>query len=267
MKIVRLMGGLGNQMFQYAFGVLLGPDTKYDLSWFDETKGNPNVTQREYELGFWNITPVLVQNTKIFGIIKRRKYVENPCNVYNAELLKIKNGVFEGYFQVADYYESIRDRLLQDFMPREKPNAANQKILDLIKRSNSVSLHVRRGDYVKLQRIYGLCDLGYYLRAIEFISTHTGNPHFFIFSDDTQWVIDNLKIDFPYTIVDINHGIDSAWDIWLMAQCKHNIIANSSFSWWGAWLNQNPDKIVIAPKLWKANGARVDNIPSAWTRI
>jgi hypothetical protein len=261
------MGGMGNQMFQYAFGQVLGNKVKYDISWFDEVKNNKNATQREYELDFWNINPSLITSTRICGFIKRKKYIENPENIYNLELLKIKNGVIEGYFQVAQYYEPIRERLLKDFIPRNKPNAKNQKILDLIHRTNSVSIHVRRGDYVKLQHIHGLCDMDYYTRAVGFITNNVKNPHFFIFSDDSKWVIDNLKLDFPYTVVDINHGRDSAWDIWLMANCKHNIVANSSFSWWGAWLNQNPDKIVIAPKQWFADGRETDILPCQWQKL
>ena len=261
------MGGLGNQMVQYAFGIAIGGTVKYDTSWFDETRGNPNVAQREYELDFWNINPALTNKTKIFGVIKRKRYVEKPYNVYNSELLKTKAGVIEGYFQVARYYEPIRKRLVKDIVPRQKPNQQNQKILDLIHKTNSVSIHVRRGDYVKLQHIHGLCDLDYYARAIKFIAEHVTDPHFFIFSDDPQWVTDNLKLDVPCTFVDINHGRDSAWDMWLMANCKHNIIANSSFSWWGAWLNQNSDKIVVAPVQWFADGQLTDIVPPTWQRI
>lgn len=266
MTIIKLMGGLGNQMFQYAFGIAIGGKVKYDASWFDKTRGNPDVTQREYELDFWNINPKLVNTSKIFGFIKRKHIIENPFNVYNPKLLQIKSGCIEGYFQVARYYDSIREQLLKDFVPRQKPTPQNQKILDLIHETNSVSLHVRRGDYVKLQHIHGLCDLDYYARAIKFIAEHITSPHFFIFSDDPQWVTDNLKLDFPCTVVDINHGRDSVWDMWLMANCKHNIIANSSFSWWGAWLNQNPNKIVVAPAQWFADGQLTDIVPPTWQR-
>ena len=263
------MGGLGNQMFQYAFGILLGPNTQYDTSWFSAIKGDKNVTQREYELDFWNINPRLTNKPKkrFFGLLRIKKIHERPENIYNAKLLQTKHGVIQGYFQVAKYYEPIRAQLLQDFTPRNKPNAENKKLLDLISKTNSVSLHIRRGDYVKLQQVHGLCDLDYYKRGIEYIANKIRKPHFFIFSDDTEWVLENLKIDFPYTVVDINHGRDSAWDMYLMAQCKHNIIANSSFSWWGAWLNQNPDKIVIAPMCWFADGTATDIIPQEWQRV
>ena len=269
MKIVRLMGGMGNQMFQYAFGVLLGRNTVYDTSWFNDVKNVPTATQREYELGFWNINPKLIDKLKkkFFGLFKIKKYYEIPENIYNPDLLKIKNGIFEGYFQVAQYYDSIRGILLKDFIPRNKPNSKNKRTLDLIHKTNSVSIHVRRGDYIKLQQVHGLCDLDYYNKSIKHIAKNIKQPYFFVFSDDIQWVKDNLKINFPCEFIDFNHGRDSTWDMWLMANCKHNIIANSSFSWWGAWLNQNPDKIVIAPKQWFANGTKTDIVPQNWKRM
>lgn len=269
MKYVRLMGGIGNQMFQYAFGILLGKHTIYDISWFNEVKNVPTATQREYELDFWDIAPKLTNNpkNKTFGFIKINKYFEKPENIYNEKLLKLNNCVIEGYFQVAKYYDAIRDKLLSDFTPKKEPNSKNKKMLNLIHSTNSVSIHVRRGDYVKLQQIHGLCNLDYYKHAIKYITKHVSNPHFFIFSDDIQWVKDNLKIDCPCEYIDFNNGRDSAWDMWLMANCKHNIIANSSFSWWGAWLNPKTDKIVIAPKQWFANGTATDIVPIDWKRL
>jgi hypothetical protein len=263
------MGGMGNQMFQYAFGVLLGKYTIYDTSWFNEIKNVSTATQREYELDFWNIKPKLTDKPKkkILGLFRIKKYYEKPENVYNPDLLKYKNGIIEGYFQVAQYYDCIREKLLKDFTPRNNPNKQNQKMLDLIRSATSVSIHIRRGDYVKLQQIHGLCDLDYYKKSIKYIAKNVKHPCFFVFSDDIQWVKDNLKIEYPCEYIDFNHGRDSAWDMWLMANCKHNIIANSSFSWWGAWLNQNHDKIVIAPKQWFANGTKTDIVPTQWQRI
>ena len=280
MNIVELIGGIGNQMFQYAFGQLLEEDIFYDLSWFEYSKKSKNVTQRNYELDFFDIqikkltrkeAKKYKKNNKLlllFGIkTKHKKIIEKPFNVYNPELLKISKGIFEGYFQCAQYVEPIRKQLLKDFTPRNKINLENKKVLEQILSTNSVSLHVRRGDYVKLQHIHGLCDILYYEKSIEFISKKIKNPHFFLFSDDIEWVKENLKINYPYTIVDINSGSNSPWDIWLMKHCKHNIIANSSFSWWGAWLNENPEKIVIAPQNWTIDNNNTDIIPTNWERI
>lgn len=279
MKTVRLFGGLGNQMFQYAFGKLINADA-YDISWFETVKKKSKATQRDYELSFFKCTPnltTLKQNKNLKKInnflallnLKNNHTIikEKPKNIYNPKLLKEKRGVFKGYFQCAPYCESIRSQLLSDFVPKEKPNNENQKILDKISSTNSVSLHVRRGDYLHLQHIHPLCDLNYYQKAIDFIASKVSEPHFFLFSDDIDWVKENLKIDFPYTIININQGKQSPWDIWLMKNCHHNIIANSSFSWWGAWLNENPNKIVIAPKIWVKNENPTDILPNEWHKI
>ena len=140
----------------------------------------------------------------------------------------------------------------------------NKNISELILNSNSVGIHIRRGNYVadaQVNHIHGTCDMDYYNRSIKYISGRITNPHFYIFSDEIEWAKQNFKIEFPMTYVDTNIGFDGEnyqddknyEDLRLMSQCKHNIIANSSFSWWGAWLNVNPNKIIIAPKNWFAD--------------
>ena len=279
MKVVQLSGGLGNQMFQYAFGRLIGADA-YDVSWFERSKDNKNITPREYELGAFVCSPKILSPKQVKRIINNNKLLrlfgiktglrvieEKTENIYNADLLKQKNGLFVGYFQCAKYYDEIRADLLRDFVLKRKPGKKNQDMLKLINSENSVSLHVRRGDYVKLAKVHGLCDLDYYKKSINYIAHKIKDPHFFVFSDDVNWVKKNLEIKYPYTVIDFNHGKDSIWDMILMKNCKHNIIANSSFSWWGAWLNENKNKIVIAPKCWFANGAKTDIVPTKWKRI
>ena len=278
MKIVKLMGGLGNQMFQYAFGQVLGKNTYYDLSWFNKVRNSQNATIREYELDFFQCTPNIISEKEIkkqktnllFKILGIKNNIpdihEEKYNIYEPELLKHKEGIFEGYFQAAQYYMDIRPQLLKDFVPRQKPNKINGELLKKIQSVNSVSIHVRRGDYVQLQTLHGLCDLDYYKKAVHLIKEKVKNPHFFLFSDDISWVTENLKIDAPFTIVDNNKGREAAWDMWLMKNCQHNIIANSSFSWWGAWLNENLNKIVVAPKQWFVK-RKTDIVPDDWERI
>lgn len=139
-----------------------------------------------------------------------------------------------------------------------------------IKNSNSVSLHIRRGDYVALSKSkkgHALCPISYYKKAIENIAQKIHNPRFFIFSDDIQWVKENLAIKYNAEYIDFNRDYPER-DIILMKHCKHNIIANSSFSWWGAWLNENPNKIVIAPKRWMNNLESSDDlIEPNWIKI
>ena len=280
MKIVKLMGGLGNQMFQYAFGQLLGQEVYYDLSWFEYSKNSKNVTHRNYELDFFDIqikkltrkqAKKYKKDNKLLSFLgiktSLKKINESSVDTYNLNILNEKEGVFEGFFQRTQYVEPIREQLLKDFTPINEINLENKKVLEQILSTNSVSLHVRRGDYVKLQHIHGLCDILYYEKSIEFISKKIKNPHFFLFSDDIEWVKENLKINYPYTIVDINNGDKSPWDMWLMKHCKHNIIANSSFSWWGAWLNENSEKIVIAPQNWTIDNNNTDIIPTNWEKF
>ena len=148
----------------------------------------------------------------------------------------------------------------------------NQKVLDKIKSTNSISLHIRRGDYVikkRYQEVYAECTLDYYKRGVEEITKRYENPTLFIFSDDPDWVKANLKLDYESVYVDINSGEKSYADMRLMSSCNHNVIANSSFSWWGAWLNNNPEKIVIAPEKWFKDDSinQKDVIPESWIRI
>ena len=179
-------------------------------------------------------------------------------------MLRLKKGYVSGYFQVGSYYEQIRPFLQKQLYPREKPNRKNEEIIQKISSTNSVSLHVRRGDYLGLKNLHGICDLNYYQKAVNFIERHVENPFFFLFSDDPNWVKENLKLNHPYFIVDINKNEKSPWDMWLMSLCKHNIIANSSFSWWGAFLNQNEKNITIAPKVWFADGSAEEIHLKSW---
>lgn len=278
MKIVKLMGGLGNQMFQYAFGAALGDDVYYDKSWFDESRGVAGITPREYELGAFRARvkfatmrrnmPKFIR--KIFGISSMRKLPvvnETRPHVYCPDLV-CDTGYFVGYFQTEKYFAHIRNKILRDFTLRVPLNAVNREMLNKIRKcENPVSLHVRRGDYLQLQNSVGLISLDYYKRAIEYIAGCVKNPHFFLFSDDIEWVRENLPIEHPFTVVDINDANCGWFDLELMKNCKHNIIANSSFSWWGAWLNENPDKIVVAPKVYCLDRQSPDVIPQQWVRF
>jgi len=165
----------------------------------------------------------------------------------------------------------VASQIRADFtfqLPLENKNAELAKQINQV---SAVSLHVRRGDYAnnpKTTATHGLCSLDYYRAAIRHVSDRIEQPYFFIFSDDIGWVKDNLKMDFPCQYVDHNQGAESYNDMRLMSMCKHHIIANSSFSWWGAWLNPNVEKTVIAPKLWFANATNTqDLIPQSWVKL
>jgi len=176
-----------------------------------------------------------------------------------------------GYWQSEKYFLDAAPVIRADFTFKSPLVGSNMVLAEQICKVNSVSLHVRRGDYAsnpKTMATHGLCSLDYYRAAIRYVSARVEQPEFFVFSDDVNWVNDNLKMDFPCQYVDNNCGADSYNDMHLMSLCRHQIIANSSFSWWGAWLNSNTDKIVIAPGKWFANGNNTaDLLPQGWVSL
>lgn len=296
-KIVKLNGGLGNQMFQYAFALALSKklnvEVIFDFRFFEEIKEYKDLPQREYGLSNFAGECKEASTEDLAKIIPNKKYsllekllwqtlrinkykpcgnVASPRTAYafNKNLLKSKDYYFyDGYFQNEKYFVDVREDALKAFSLKEPPDEKNQALIDVIKNTASVSIHVRRGDYITLEsanKFHGTCSLEYYENAIQYIAKHVQNPHFFLFSDDVKWVVENLKIDYPYTVVDFNQA-KCHFDMELMKNCKHNIIANSSFSWWGAWLNKNPKKIVIAPKNWIAANQKCDIVPNEWVKL
>ncbi|MDR3706244.1 MAG: alpha-1,2-fucosyltransferase [Paludibacteraceae bacterium] len=290
MNIVRINCGLGNQMFQYAFYRMLKEidnNTKLDISEFKYRKHHNG-----YELeSIFNINPCYATKKEcdkiadisksLFDEIRRdflkiKKnsmgnliYESNYSPHFNPILLQEKNTYFIGYWQTEKYFQPISKIIRKEFSFKKEIDPSNLLIKKQILNTNSVSIHIRRGDYLKKQRFENLgsvCNIDYYNRAIEQIKLKIESPHFFIFSDDMDWVKGNLKIP-NLTYVDLNHGKDSYKDMQLMSLCKHNIITNSSFSWWGAWLNANPQKTVIAPNIWFRDVAMIDIIPETWTRL
>lgn len=305
MIISRLSGGLGNQMFQYATGralsVLHNTEIKLDVSWYEDIR--PGTTPRRYQLDIFNITAPLahkkdikpfqkeshfefIRNIKslflVFGIGHRKIYREKHYH-FDPKLPKLVPPLYlEGYFQSPKYFENISKIIQKEFTLKKGLNGEAKKIAEQIKNRECVSLHVRRADYVSnksTNQFHGTCTPEYYRKAIETLleKFNTQDPanskklQFFIFSDDTDWVKQNIKI--PGSEANIHYVSDLGFtdyeELTLMSHCKHNVIANSSFSWWGAWLNPNPGKIVIAPKRWFANPKinTGDLMPADWIRI
>lgn len=284
--IVKFNGGLGNQMFQWAFARALEKKTQIktllDMSYFYKKYARP------FELGIFNLNVEspkdFLTNLKLDIIWRFRKKLSGrsflginlysePCFEYDKNVFDVKpNTYIEGFFQSEKYFKDIEQDLREDFKFTVEPDKENQKIIEQIQSTNSISLHIRRGDYVqkkRYQNVYATCSLDYYKRGVECITEQVENPTLFIFSDDKNWVKENLNLPYETVFVDNNSGKKSFEDMRLMSLCKHNIIANSSFSWWGAWLNKNEKKIVIAPEKWfndeKIN--QTDVIPSAWLKI
>lgn len=291
MIIVHLAGGLGNQMFQYAFGraraKLLGVELALELS--NRTLRIHNgfeldkifdiqakiVTQAEMRavLGLkrHRATRNLIRGLGLRGLLLSR-YIEEPYFRFAPKMLDIPDNAYVvGYWQSEKYFQKIVKTIHSDFFFRQPLSDRNTVLAEQIDRVNAVSLHVRRGDYVnnpKINVAHGVCSLDYFRDAIRHVSSQVERPHFFIFSDDIGWVKDNLRVDVPCQYVNHNQGAESYNDMRLMSLCKHHIIANSSFSWWGAWLNPSVDKIVIAPKHWFANETNTqDLIPDEWLVI
>ncbi len=256
--ISNLIGGLGNQMFQYAAGLSMASqkNVQFKIDTFDFK----NYKLHQYSLDKWNISaPVatlpevqLLKSKRLF-LFKNNVYKESSFN-FDAGLFKQSPPVYiKGYWQSEKYFINIRGILLKEFSPKNPLSDFSQSILENIKKSSpSISLHIRRGDYLleKNQKIHGVCGLDYYESAILEFENQYKNSTFFVFSDDIQWAKDNLKINSNIIWVDGNDSSRNFEDIYLMSYCNHNIIANSSFSWWGAWLNDHKDKKIIAPKAW-----------------
>ncbi len=299
MIVVELAGGLGNQMFEYALGrhlaILNGCDLKLDLS---RLKRDP---LRDYSLNCFNIVENFAQDcevrvlkygsaklvpflffqfvSKILGKLninspfKSPNYVSERSANFSSEILELKGNVFlSGYWQTEKYFSSIRKILMDEFSFKAPPDADNLQLIERIRAGNAVSVHIRRGDYISnpsIRSLYCCCDEAYYQRAIAEIVPRVSDPHFFVFSDDPEWVSENFATPGKMTVVNLNKGDRCFEDMRLMSLCQHNIIANSSFSWWGAWLNENPGKVVIAPKNW-FNSEKLeteDLIPETWLKL
>lgn len=279
---IKLTGGLGNQMFQFATGYCVAKknnvDLYLDLSWFN---------RRSLHNGF--------ELNNVFNIFSKVSFLNNDFNFkkfkfkefinkfdmtyhifnerhfnYSPEITKIPNHCFlKGYWQSETYFKEYENEIKEIFSFNRIKDEANLKIIDEISNNNSVSIHIRRGDFLLKKNQNHQTDLSnYYYNAINEVSKNNYNLKFFLFTDDPEWVSKNFNIKGKKILVNINHGKNSFIDMHLMSLCKINIIANSSFSWWGAWLNNNK-KIIYAPKNWfNDKSINIDDlIPDSWTVI
>jgi len=300
MICVQLSGGLGNQMFQYACGRALAYKHKVclilDLEHLEKNSSQPTHALREYELGIFllNARKANVTELKLFKpsrlsllnnklsqmigfprIFNKNLLIENKYIGYNRRIETLpKKCTIMGYWQSEQYFINIKVQIRKDFQFKPTLDIENDERKKKITSTNSISIHIRRGDYAErlgTKIAHGLCSLDYYNSAIKFLLQKINNPYFFIFSDDLNWVKQNLKIPHDHEFISGNVGNNSFVDMQLMSLCRNNIISNSTFSWWGAWLNPNPDKVVIAPEQWfndKTKNAYTDDlIPNEWVRI
>ncbi len=292
MIAVKLMGGLGNQMFQYAVGRQLALMHKVDLVLdISALEGRTPGTFRRYELKHLSIDATLLDPNDIFMTQYRsiggfRCFLANIKSKFGLPLnppnqvkekgfafdpkipMSSDNCYLQGYFQSEKYFYQIRDVLIQDFKVVNPLKGKNKEISDKIVSTESVSIHIRRGDYVndqKTAQFHGTCSLDFYRTALDYICSKLENPHFYFFSDDIEWVRKNIVVNHPAIYVD-NNADCGYEDMRLMSMCRHHVVANSSFSWWAAWLSNYPDKIVLAPKNWfrTEDLDTRDLVPSSW---
>ena len=282
--IVKLDGRMGNQMFQWAFARAYEAKNG-TMPIFDDSKETLKLTPfklsqniKTVEKPLWN---KFLRKTVPFRNLRNQltelKFdlpisKEDYYSKFSPALLEASAPVYiQGFFQTEKYFTHIREKLLHDFVLLKKADGRNKKMLYKIKNTNSFSIHFRRGDYTKnrVAKIFGKISKKYYYDAVEYIKQNTDEQiTLFVFSDDINWVKKNIKFEYETIYVDINSGKKGYFDIELMKNCKHNIIANSSFSWWGAWLNENPDKIVVTPTPWMNDiNDNYDIIPNNWISI
>lgn len=284
---VGLSGGLGNQMFQYAAGrslaIRLDAPLRLDNTWFLCRKA------RSYALGNFAVQAT-IQSSELpvpeflkslesriarrWG--KRRMGVEifrEPHFHFSSAFLHLKSPVFlEGYWQSERYFDSCREVIASDFALRGTMPEPCADMVEQIRAIDAICVHIRRGDYVSdpvAARVHELCPPDYYQRGLALAASELTNPHGFVFSDDPSWARQHFHAPFPLTIVDLNGPQDAHWDLHLMSACQNFVIANSSLSWWAAWLGGSPQKLVVAPQSWfKGSGKNMtDLIPAGWVQI
>lgn len=286
--VVRLQGGLGNQMFVYATGRSLAERHRtefvLDASWMAPHKGGGSV---RYALGcfdlaervcpVWEVARVPNPSRLVYALQRlrpsRRRFFHvisesRSTNAFVPGVLTAPDDTYlRGYWQFEEYFVEHEPLIRRVF--RFPPlSVEGERIADVIRTSPAVSVHVRRGDYVGHDRLAFL-DEAYYRRAVGTIADAIGEVSLFVFSDDPEWCAKKLRLAYPTTIVQRSLPTGGVWeDMQLMSLCQHHVIANSTYSWWGAWLNPSPSKLVVAPKHWVRSEKRAgDPVPERWIRV
>lgn len=277
MKIIRIIGGLGNQMWQYALGVALKerfPEEEilFDMQYIGSKTSHYGVEiERVFGLEIkqasnWQLLKLTwpVRNYKLSRAIQKylprrsSEMLDSYDTDKKTKIFQPNDMYYSGYWQDYRYLDGIHEKLRDVFTFKMDLNDKSRNMMMEIENNEveSVSIHVRRGDYKNDPAFFGLCDFNYYKNAINYMKQKGHSFNFYVFSDDIKWChenLDDLLKGNKVVYVDWNMGEDSPLDMLLMSKCSHNIIANSSFSWWATFLNKNKDKIVCAPKVWTRN--------------
>lgn len=290
MIIVKLMGGMGNQMFQYAFGRSLslkkGVTLKLDLNFLLDRTPKKNFVFRDYDLTIFNCKPqILNEDDKksFFGSflmgnkyfnkllpVKNRKFYTESHFEYDKNVLKLNEDIYlEGYWQSYNYFSEFESTIRKDFSFKNKFNVEEELINQKILSTNSVCINVRRADFLT-NSFHGVCNEEYFNKGLNYIKNSESELNVFVFSDDIEWCKNNLNFELPTNFIDHEYAGEKFQSyLQLMTNCKHFIIPNSSFGWWAAWLANFSKKIVVAPKKWfsDSNINTKDLIPDDWIRI
>lgn len=291
MIIVRLTGGLGNQLFQYAAALRLahatGSSLKLDILSY---RRDP---LRSYALDAFRISAAMAETREIALFQGREKmrsgthslyrriplqfrrwqWVRQSSLYFHPEILDLEGDVYlDGSWQSQKYFEDAAGLIRTEFTLKDKIACRTETISREILSTNAVSMHIRRGDYIEnpvTRSIHDVCSLDYYERSLSLLTAMEPNPHIFVFSDDKEWVHQNVRFPYPISVVDHNSPVQAHDDLRLMSLCRYHVIANSSFSWWGAWLSPYPDKKVFAPGRWfNAEGYDIsDFVPADWQLV
>lgn len=282
MVIVRMQGGLGNQLFQYALYKTIkekGIQVKADISDYILKRDS-----RNYELDKLGLQIDIATNDELHHYyadntrpldrllrytIGKHKYLKEKCFDYNSWTLQVEDGYLSGYWQSERYFQGISEKLRNNITFQNINTLQIQEYEGLMKSCQSVSVHLRRGDYEKNDTLYGnIATVDYYYKAIEYIQEKVENPKFFLFSDDQVWAEQFMKsVGQSYVIVQGNTGDNAYKDMYLMTCCRYHVIANSTFSWWGAWLDNRKDKVVITPDKWNNLCKGHEICADGWTMI
>lgn len=292
MVYVRLKAGMGNQMFQYAFGRLmahkLGTKVKIDLSLLLDRARGKDYVYRNYDLTIFEVPNDFVIAPKILKTLYRTKsskvckmvrnqiargknYIKEPHFEVSEEILNNPkdNTIYEGWWQSEQYFQSIEEEIRQVFSFKNPILEKSKTLVNEIESTQAICLNVRRTDFVSTSNL-NVTNKDYFVQAAEKMASMVEQPHFFIFSDDVEWCAENLNLNYPTTLVSHEHKGEKFGNyMQLMKACKHFIIPNSSFAWWAVWLNQHKNKIVIAPKNWFNDNQydTSDLVPKTWIRL
>lgn len=287
MIIVKIKGGLGNQLFQYAVGFALARKHNTTLRTIDLT-GKMGIA-RNYWLDHFNTSGKKINSFENFWYraqnkvatklgLAKYKYTyylqhDEDTSIQEVVFKFGANTMLDGFYQNEIYFKDVADDLRNELTLKDPLSDYSKELLSKIQAaSNPVFIHVRRGDYVQNEttnQVHGTCDAAYYNSAIAYIKQNIENPTFFIFSDEPEWAKENIQTG-SENEVSFNDAAKTTEDITLMSNCKHAIIANSTFSWWGAWLIKDPEKIICAPKLWWASKTEADTdlvVPKDWKKF